>query len=275
MMEDGIGTGDLASQSGDHGVTIDPNGLERIEVVRGPATLLYGSNAVGGVVNAVTPHENYRDSMTEGTRGQLSADAGTANTQAGTNASVQHARGNLMLWAAGGARRSDDYETPEGTVENSETRLTTGRAGVGYLGERLFSSGGFTLEDSRYGVPFAGALVGEEDAEVSVDIDSQRRVGRFDVGMQNVGTNVLDAFRVVVNVIDWGHDEIEIEDGAERVGTRFSNRTYVVRAEFDQRRTTSLSGKYGVWTKFRRYVSTGEEALAPTNRPDGVRRVWV
>ena len=181
MMEDGIGTGDLASQSGDHGVTIDPNGLERIEVVRGPATLLYGSNAVGGVVNAVTPHENYRDSMTEGTRGQLSADAGTANTQAGTNASVQHARGNLMLWAAGGARRSDDYETPEGTVENSETRLTTGRAGVGYLGERLFSSGGFTLEDSRYGVPFAGALVGEEDAEVSVDIDSQRRVGRFDV----------------------------------------------------------------------------------------------
>ena len=263
MMEDGIGTGDLASQSGDHGVTIDPNGLERIEVVRGPATLLYGSNAVGGVVNAVTPHESYRDSMIEGTRGQLSADGGTANTQAGTNASVQHARGNLMLWAGGGARRSGDYDTPEGTVENSQTRLTTGRAGVGYFGERLFTSGGFTLEDSRYGVPFAGALVGEEDAEVSVDIDSQRRVGRFDVGMQNVGTNVLDAFRVVVNVIDWGHDEIEIEDGAERVGTRFSNRTYVVRAEFDQRRTTSLSGKYGVWTKFRRYVSTGEEALAP------------
>ena len=69
IMEDGIGTGDLASQSGDHGVTIDPNGLERIEVVRGPATLLYGSNAVGGVVNAVTPHESYRDSMLEGTRG--------------------------------------------------------------------------------------------------------------------------------------------------------------------------------------------------------------
>ena len=222
MMEDGIGTGDLASQSGDHGVTIDPNGLERIEVVRGPATLLYGSNAVGGVVNAVTPHESYRDSMIEGTRGQLSADGGTADAQAGTNASVQHAVGNLMMWAGGGARRSDDYDTPEGTVENSETRLTTGRAGVGYFGERLFASGGFTLEDSRYGVPFAGefrdeedagTLGGEEEAERFVDIDSQRRVGRFDVGMQNVGTDVLDAFRVVVNVIDWEHDEIEIADG--------------------------------------------------------------
>ena len=271
MMEDGIGTGDLASQSGDHGVTIDPNGLERIEVVRGPATLLYGSNAVGGVVNAVTPHESYRDSMVEGTRGQVSADGGTANMQAGTNASVQHARGHLMMWAGGGARRSDDYDTPEGPVENSATRLTTGRAGVGYVGERLFASGGFTLEDSRYGVPFAGELrdegagapVGEVEAERFVDIDSQRRVARFDVGMQNVGTTVLDAFRIVVNLIDWRHDEIEIADGTERVGTMFSNRTYVVRAEFDQRQTAALSGTYGVWTKFRNYVSIGEEALAP------------
>ena len=86
--------------------------------MRGPATLLYGSNAVGGVVNAVTPHESYRDSMIEGTRGQLSADGGSANNQAGTNASVQHARGNLMMWAGGGARRSDDYDPPEGTIEN-------------------------------------------------------------------------------------------------------------------------------------------------------------
>ena len=271
MMEDGIGTGDLASQSGDHGVTIDPNGLERIEIVRGPATLLYGSNAVGGVVNAVTPHESYRDSMIEGTRGQLSADAGTADAQAGTNASVQHAVGNLMMWAGGGTRRSDDYDTPEGTVENSETRLTTGRAGVGYFGERLFTSGGFTLEDSRYGVPFAGEFHSDEDAgapgedqsELFVDIDSQRRVGRFDIGMQNVGTDALDAFRVVFNVIDWGHDEIEIADGTERVGTMFNNRTYVVRAEFDQRQRATLSGTYGVWTKVRNYVATGEEALAP------------
>ena len=272
MMEDGIRTGDLGSQSGDHGVTIDPNGLERIEVVRGPATLLYGSNAVGGVVNAVTPHESYRDSMIEGTRGQVSTDGGTANTQAGTNASVQHTRGNLMIWAGGGARRSGDYDTPEGTVENSATRLTSGRAGVGYFGDRAFASGGFTLEDSRYGVPFAadfrededrGAPCGEEEAEVFVDLDSQRRVGRFDVGMQNIRTNVLDAFRIVFNVIDWEHDEIEIADGVERVGTMFDNRTYVVRAEFDQRRTDTRSGTYGVWTKVRNYVATGEEALAP------------
>ncbi|MYD87108.1 MAG: TonB-dependent receptor, partial [Acidobacteria bacterium] len=60
ILDDGLRTGDLSSQSGDHGVTIDPNGAERIEIVRGPATLLYGSNAVGGLVNIITPHESYR-----------------------------------------------------------------------------------------------------------------------------------------------------------------------------------------------------------------------
>ncbi len=79
LMEDGIRSGDLSSQSGDHGVTIDPNGLERVEIVRGPATLLYGSNAVGGVVNAITPHESNRESPVPSTRGQFGADIGSAN----------------------------------------------------------------------------------------------------------------------------------------------------------------------------------------------------
>ena len=143
LMEDGIRSGDLSSQSGDHSVTIDPNGLARVEIVRGPATLLYGSNAVGGVVNAITPHESYRDSPIPGTHGQFSADTGSANAQAGTNASVQHAAERLLVWAGAGTRRASDYDTPEGTIDNSATRLSSGRAGVGYLGERLFASGGF------------------------------------------------------------------------------------------------------------------------------------
>jgi len=83
VMEDGIRTGDLSSQSGDHGVSTDPNGLDRIEVVRGPATLIYGSNSVGGVVNAVTPNESVKDGLLAGTRGQANFDTGSANNQLG------------------------------------------------------------------------------------------------------------------------------------------------------------------------------------------------
>jgi iron complex outermembrane receptor protein len=274
IMEDGIRTGDLGSQSGDHGVTMDPNGLNRIEIVRGPATLLYGSNAVGGVVNAITPHESYLNSMTDGARGQVSADTGSADQQAGTNASMQYTDGNAILWLGGGTRATDDYGTPEGTIENSASELHTARAGIGYFGEHLFASGGFTAENSLFGVPFVGTLSGEPetdsaagpdtlDDDVRVELDSRRRVGRFDIGMRNLNRTVVDGMRLTFNVVDWQHNEIEAENGAKDLGTAFDNRTYVLRAEIDQRQTARLAGKFGFWTQTRNFVAVGDEALAP------------
>ena len=265
LMEDGIRSGDLSSQSGDHGVTIDPNSLERVEIVRGPATLLYGSNAVGGVVNAITPHENYRESAVPGTHGQFSADTGSANGQAGTNASLQHASGRLVTWASGGTRSTRDYETPSGAIDNSASDLSNGRVGLGFLGERLFASAGAQIEDGRHGIPFAGAVEGgaADSDEVLIELASRRRVGRFDAGMRNLTNGVIDGFRVVVNVIDWEHDELETAGSARILGTKFDNRVYVLRAEMNQRQTGTLAGKFGVWSKVRQYVATGEEALAP------------
>ena len=272
IMEDGVGTGDLSGQSGDHGVTTDPNGLERIEVVRGPATLLYGSNAVGGVVNAITPHESFRDTHVAGTRGQFNFDGGSANEQAGTSASVQHGRGHLTIWASGGARRTDDYSTPEGVVANSATQLSHVRAGLGYVGERLYTSGSVTLENGRNGIPLAGELHGHEEEtasalpqedDLAIGVDSRRRVGRFDLGMRNLTNGLADAFRVVFTSIDWEHDEVETLGQVQSIGTTFDNRTYVVRAEVDQRPRGALSGTFGVWAKHRNYTAEGEEVLAP------------
>ena len=275
ILEDGVRTGDLSSSSGDHGVSIDPNAAERIEIVRGPATLLYGSNAVGGLVNVITPHESYRDSLVDSTRAQLSIDAGSANNQAGTNANLQHAQGDLLVWAGGSTRRTGDYETPAGAVENSATRLTNGRAGIAWFGDRFFASSGFTMEDGRIGVPFASEFHGhhgeeqfgeeaeEEEEEADIRIASRRLAGRFDIGVQNLENNVVDRFRVTMSAIDWNHDELEVEGPVENIGTRFRNRTYIVRAEVEQRPTERLTGKFGAWTQVRDFAAEGEEALAP------------
>ena len=61
IVEDGLRMGDLSSQSGDHGVNVNPASASRIEVVRGPATLLYGANAIGGLVNVITNSERDAD----------------------------------------------------------------------------------------------------------------------------------------------------------------------------------------------------------------------
>ena len=90
IIEDGIRTGDLSGTSDHHGMTIDPKSAERIEIVRGPATLLYGSS-VAGLINVITPHAAYRNLLTppqdygetlrDGTRGQIGADTGSANAR--------------------------------------------------------------------------------------------------------------------------------------------------------------------------------------------------
>ncbi len=76
ILQDGQRTGDLSSQSGDHGVSVNPAAAERIEVVRGPATLLYGANAIGGLVNIITNDIPTRS--VQGTSGEVTFDVGTA-----------------------------------------------------------------------------------------------------------------------------------------------------------------------------------------------------
>lgn len=302
VLQDGIRAGDLSSQSGDHGTTIDPASLERIEVVRGPATLLYGSNAVGGLVHAVTPQESFRRTPFTGLRGQVLTEAGNNNGQAGGNASVQYSDGNWLFWAGGGSRRLGDYTTPLGPVLNSSARQSNGRVGIGYMGSRAFFSAGYEAEDGRYGIPFAGELHahGEEEDEghdhdaeegdesheaeeegeddhdhvedLTVDIAPRRHNLRFDFGLRELNSRIANSARLIVSRSDWRHDELETEGGVEALGTRFDNDITNVRLEVEQQRAGRLSGRFGASGEFRDFAARGEEALAPatTQRSLGV-----
>lgn len=261
VMQDGVRTGDLSSQSADHGVSIDPGSLQRLEVVRGPATLVYGSNAIGGVVNAITPQDAFRTNPFVGVLGGASFDAGSADEAAGANGSLQYGRNRWTMWAGGGARRTGDYQTPAETVANSSSRMQSGRAGVAYSNGRSFFSVGGAIEDSRFGVPFAGLFEGEPDAEI--DIDSLRRDVRVDFGRQHLAGSFLDVAKVTLNYTDYEHRELEVEDGVESVGTEFSNNTFTARADLEQKRRGRLSGRMGAEWFRRDFSAIGEEALAP------------
>jgi iron complex outermembrane recepter protein len=272
VMQDGIRTGDLSSQSGDHGVSIDAASLDRLEVVKGPATLLFGSNAIGGVVNAVSPQDAFRVSPFVGSLGGLTFDASSADEAVGANGSIQYGRNGWTIWAGGGSRRSGDYKTPDTTIENSASRLQSGRAGFGYVGQKAFFSAGFTVEDGRFGIPFAGLFHHHDDEEeapageehlAEVDIASLRRDLRMDVGMRNLGGTFLDTAKLTFAYTNYGHDEIEIEDGLEALGTEFRNNTTTMRAELEQKRRGRLTGRLGAEWFRRDFEARGEEALAP------------
>ncbi|MGH9785108.1 MAG: TonB-dependent receptor, partial [Terriglobia bacterium] len=255
ILQDGSRTGSLSSQSGDHGELIDPLSLERLEVVKGPSTLLYGSNALGGVVNAVTGHDHAHP----GLRGYLTGVGGSGNAQGAGNAGFEFGRGPWLVWGGGGGQRTGNYHTPIGEIFNSETRVADTSAGFGWFGNGGYFSLGYGLEDARYGIPLGTESEEELPAdEEIVDLTLRRHNVPIRFGFQNLGSAV-DAIRVSMNYSKYHHEEID----REAVGTVFDNKQLVYRATFDQKQAGILSGSFGFEGHHRDYRTTGEEAIAP------------
>ena len=296
IMEDGVRTGTLSSQSGDHGELINPSQLERLEIVKGPATLLYSGNAMGGTVNAISRHHEAHRHAHQGFRGFLSGSAGTTNALGGGNAGLEYGSGNWMFWGRGGGIRTGDYRAPEqGRIYNSRSRLSNGGAGLGWYGKKAFLSLEAKFDDGNYGVPFVQEFhghhgdadhkgeeeeyhdeedehhneegeEGEEHGEEEIDrieIDSRRRNFRFTGGLKDLGT-AIDSFVLKLSLTDWAHDEIEVAaDETRNIGTRFSQQEFVYRGVFEQKSIGPLSGRFGFWGLDREFTATGEEALSP------------
>ncbi len=275
VMQDGIPLGALGSQSGDHSEPIDPGSLERLEVVKGPATLLYGSSALGGVVNAISRHHEMHKHRHEGLRGQLSSVVGTNNAQAGANVFAEWGTGHWMIWAGGGGQRTGDYNTGLGRVENSKARLGNALMGLGYFSNRAYLSFGYRLNDGRYGVPFAAQLHGHhgeeeiedpdsEEAELEdVDLTFRHHGVRLDAALLQLNS-VFDSLQFTLGLTDWHHEELEIfSGGLSAVGTQFDNRQLTWRGVLEQRRRGKLTGTVGLSGQVREYRAEGEEALTP------------
>lgn len=272
IMQDGMRTGTLSSQSSDHGEPIDVNQLERIEVVRGPATLLYGSNAIGGVVNAISRHDVHQHAS-PGVRGFVTGTGGSNNGLGGASAGFEIGAGNWQLWASGGGQRTGNYHTPIGEILNSQSRMTQTQGGLGYYGDKFFANFNYTFTDSLYGVPAEpeDEHEGEEDHEHEGEEDHEeeghaheapelllrRHNYRGTFGLKNVG--FFEAITARVNYSDYNHDEIV--DGVTE--TQFSNNQFTYRVQFDQKKKGRLSGSFGIWGTHRDYKVVGEESLAP------------
>jgi len=268
ILQDGIRTGSLSFQSGDHGEPLDVLNLSRLEVVKGPSTLLYGSSALGGVVNAVTGHHHVHVHPHEGFRGYLSGVGGSANAQGGGSGGFEFGKGNWLLWGNGGGQRTGDYHTPLGEIPNSETRIGDGLGGFGYFGNKGFFSLGYGINDGRYGIPFAGEFeAGEEGSEeeeaAQIDLRFRRHNVPVTFGFRQLNS-FLDSLTVSLNYSKYQHQELE----GDEVGTTFNNQQYVYRATFDQRRAGRLTGSFGLWGLRRDYETIGAESLAPPVNQD-------
>lgn len=253
VMQDGLRLGSVSSQGGAYAEPINVLSVEKIEVVKGAATLLYGSNAIGGVVNAVSDTDKY----VQGLSGYLTGVSGTNNNNFGGGGGLKYGVKNFLLWANGGGQRFGDYATPIGEVENSFVRNSVFNGGFGWFPRKGFLSFSYNNDFRRYGLPLE-----DEDEEETIDLRLRRRSYIFKGGFNDTNSFITSGnFAFQVN--DFTQEEIEQEHGESKIGSTFLNKTYVYRSSFDHRRYKNLSGTLGFSGFFRDYKVVGDDRLSP------------
>jgi iron complex outermembrane receptor protein len=259
---DGVRDGSLASASGNHAETIDPLSVDRIEVVKGPATLLYGSNAIGGVVNAISGHD---EEAHDGTRGYFSAVGGTNNNQTSLSGGVEHGIKNWMFWGSGSGQRTSDYSAGGnfGRVKNTFSRNANGEGGFGYYTKKAFANFNYDYYQSRYGVPVD--FREEEPGEVQLKI--HKHDFRLNGGFRDM-KSAFESAKFSLNYSNYRHRESDFEDGIEAGFTNFRNKVFSYRGTFSQKKYKALAGQVGFDGYVRDFSTTGPETLirGPVNQ---------
>jgi iron complex outermembrane receptor protein len=253
----GMSSADVSTVSQDHNVSIEPFLADQIEVLKGPATLLYGSGAIGGVVNVVdgriaeTP-------MTETVSGRAEARYDTVNDgwTGMARADAMGADGALVIHADGVYRNQKDYDTPLGTQANSFVETRTGALGVSAVGDAGFLGVAASRYEDQYGNPGEPGDAAEGEPSVYIDMNQSRVEAKAGI-TQPFG--IFSGMRASVAHSNYEHTEFE---GTE-TGTRFLNDGTEGRLEFTHKAWGPWFGAFGLQYGDRTFEAIGEEAFVP------------
>lgn len=251
VLEDGLRMGDVSTTAPDHAIAADPITARRIEVVRGPAALMYGSNTLGGVVNVV--REDVPRARPERVEGVVSMQGETATTGATMGGAVIAPVGPLALRAEGSWRDARDSRTAGGTLPFTDQRQHDASLGIGWAGTR--GHVGVAVRDfrSEYGVPTSlGDLVLPGAHVGGIYIDLRRTTARADAEWRPAG-GAITSVRASGNWVRFAQDEVE---RGGFVGTRFGQLSSQGDVVVRYRRTrwlpsTGAVGVFGQWRDLR------------------------
>jgi iron complex outermembrane receptor protein len=211
VLEDGTRTGDLSTTSADHAVALDALTLRRVEVVRGPNSLMYGSSALGGVINAV--REEIPRALPDAVHGTVSSQLSSVNDGWTVGAEASAPFAGLAWRAEGSVRSAGDLRTPDGRLTNTPVQALGAALGASRVGERGHLGVAYRAYTSDYGLP--GGFVGAHPG--GVDIAMRRQALRVE-GDLHRADGLIETLRGSLVLTDYGHDE-RTKSGS--VATRF------------------------------------------------------
>jgi iron complex outermembrane receptor protein len=312
VLNDNMTSLDASALSQDHAVPTEPFLADQVEVLRGPATLIYGSGSIGGVVNTVTntiPREVPKDGVSA--RALIQADS--AADQRFAAGRIDLGTGNFAFHANGFYRRSDDYEIPraaelypdedehhedgnddhddhdeeaKGVLENSFLDNEGGAIGASWIGEKWTAGLSYTAYDSDYGIPGAHAHAhGEEEhgeeAEHHDEGEHEEEEELVSVGLENrridallLGQDPFGGFdQLKFNLTRTDYTHTEFE--GDETGTVFDNESTDGRLELRHNPWGDWEGVFGGQYTDRDFSAAGEEAFVPPSETRTWALFWV
>lgn len=250
ILDDGISSLDVSSLSQDHAVSLESVVSQQIEIIKGPAALLYGSGAAGGLVNIVSNRIPAETDQAFSATGELRGDTATEER---TWAASLGGGGRGAAWHLDAFDRdTDDVESfGSNRVENSWSETTGGAAGLSYAGDRGSAGAAWSRYESQYGIP------SEEEAFIDMKQD------RYDVKLQwNPESPAIDAIRLRGAYNDYTHTEFE---APAEPGTVFNQDAYEARLVVDHRAGTAWRGTVGLQYLDIDLEAIGDEAFVPAS----------
>ena len=260
VLEDGERTGDLSASSSDHAVAIEPLTTERIEVVRGPRTLLYGSNALAGVVNVVRGY--VPSDRSEGLGGSFTWQGESVNGALGAGLSLEHPLGPMALRADGSWRNASDIATPRGVLPNTDIRTGNASAGISLVRSWGHAGVSGSLYDSDYGIP--PDPQGGHPHGVSIELERQHLEGR---GELLGGPDWLQRLELSHAFSRYQHGEFEVN---HVLGLEFGVLSHhsSVLAHLSPM-GPMRNGAMGLWYEYRNYAAAGLDFTPPAEEYAG------
>ncbi len=262
VLENGERMGDLGETAPDHAVSMDTDAAERIEIIRGPASFLYGSGAIGGVVNLF--NQDIPTVWSPGVSGRLSATGMSVNEGGSGFGRATWGGEQSAVSARFGYRNTGDIRTPSGVLPDTFNESLNGALGFGYSGDGF--TGGIAISglDQTYGIP--EELDDDERVEIQLNRVNISGFGELQT------TGIFDKAQARFNLSRYAHQEWEFEtepDGTIDEDLEIDFRTLTFSGSLLLIREESLnqiSGALGASALVRQLNVGGDEGLTPDGR---------
>ena len=267
ILQNSLDTIDASTISPDHAVSVEPFLVKRIEVVRGPAALLYGSAAVGGVVNVID-HRIETELPANAVAGTLESryDTNTNGIANGGTVDIALApdrvnKSGFVLHLDGFRREADDVRVPgraapgdattENHIPNTSLQSQGGSGGLSYVSPDFNAGLNYNGLETTYGVP--------NERTVSVELTQRRWDFAADLKRE---FGIFTGARTKFGTADYQH--VEMEGGTP--GTTFTNTGYNGRVELLHAPLAGFTGAFGTEVGASDFSAVGAEAYMPTNQ---------